>query len=200
MLVKAARLLTFMASVCLASEVETTKAAYQPSDENFPNPERGFFYQTSYQPRPGYRPPMLNSVALRKWRDSGISLVRMYYVFSEYRDQPLTSSIVERIVADLGAIREAGMKVIPRFAYNFGPTGEPDASLERIVEHLDQLSPVFTTNQDVIAFVEAGFIGKIIKAVWLWGRACCRLRGAGRSGRRRGCLRRACPRFCRPRS
>ena len=134
-------------------------AAYQPIDENFPNPERGFYYQTSYQPRAGYRPPALNAVALRKWRDSGITLVRMYYVFSEYREAPLAPSMLERIEADLGAVRAAGMKMIPRFTYNFGPTGAPDASAKLILEHLDQLSQTLVANQDVIAFLEAGFIG-----------------------------------------
>ena len=51
------------------------------------------------------------------------------------------------------------MKMIPRFAYNFGPTGAPDASTDRILEHLEQLRPALVANQDVIAFVEAGFIG-----------------------------------------
>ena len=159
MLVGAASLFTWMASVCLAWQTETTKAVYPPSDENFPNPERGFYYQTSYQPRPGFVPPALNAPALRRWRDSGITTVRMYYIFSEYREAPLAPFMLARIDADFAAIREAGMKMIPRFAYNFGPTGAPDASTDRILEHLEQLRPALVANQDVIAFVEAGFIG-----------------------------------------
>jgi hypothetical protein len=134
-------------------------AAYRPSDENFPNPERGFYYQRAYRPQGGREPAPLNAAALRKCRDSGISLVRMYYVFSEFRQAPLSAAMLERIGADLATVRQAGMKVIPRFAYNFGPTGEPDASAERILQHLDQLGPALRANEDVIAFVEAGFIG-----------------------------------------
>jgi hypothetical protein len=134
-------------------------AVYRPSDENFPNPERGFYYQTSYQPREGYRPPALNAAQLRKWRDSGISLVRMYYVFSEFRAAPLSAAMLDRLGADFASVRAAGMKVIPRFAYNFGPTGAPDASVELILEHLEQLRPVLGANEDVIAFLEAGLIG-----------------------------------------
>lgn len=145
---------------CLAADGKTTRAKYAASEENFPNPERGFYYQTAYRPREGAPPPApLNVGALRKWRDSAISLVRMYYVISEFREAPLSEAMLGRIGADFASIREAGMKVIPRFAYNFGPIGEPDATAERILEHLDQLGPVLRANEDVIAFVEAGFIG-----------------------------------------
>lgn len=143
----------------LEAQPEIVKSTYTASQEIFPNPERGFYYQTSYNPRDGRIPAALNTAALRKWRDSGISLVRMYYIFSAFRETPLSPFMLERITADLGAVREAGMKMIPRFAYNFGPIGEPDAPAERIIEHLNQLAPVLAANQDVLAFVEAGFIG-----------------------------------------
>src|SRR5581483_5786616 len=159
LLLLAAVLLVLTASLCLAVESETVKFSYTPRQENFPTPERGFYYQTSYQPQADYRPPPLNAAALRKWRDSVVTLVRMYYIFSEFRESPLTAFMLDRIAADLAAVREAGMKMIPRFAYNFGPTGAPDAPVERIVEHLNQLAPVLAANQDVLAFVEAGFIG-----------------------------------------
>jgi hypothetical protein len=147
-------------AVCLAADADTVSAAYAASEENFPNPERGFYYQTSYRPREGSPPPApLSAAALRKWRDSGISLVRMYYVISEFREAPLSEAMLERIGRDFASLREAGMKVIPRFAYNFGPQGEPDATAERILEHLDQLKPALQANEDVIAFLEAGFIG-----------------------------------------
>lgn len=83
----------------------------------------------------------------------------MYYVISEFREAPLSAAMLARLAGDFAAIRDAGMKVIPRFAYNFGPIGEPDARVEIILSHLDQLEPVLRTNEDVIAFVEAGFIG-----------------------------------------
>ena len=50
---------------------------YRASDENFPNPARGFYYQTAYRPQGGREPAPLNAVTLRKWRDSGISLIEM---------------------------------------------------------------------------------------------------------------------------
>jgi hypothetical protein len=61
--------------------------------------------------------------------------------------------------ADFAAARQAGVKLIPRFAYNFDQAG-PDAPLDRIQKHLAQLAPILQKNSDVLAFVQAGFIGR----------------------------------------
>jgi hypothetical protein len=140
-------------------QAQMNKASYQPSEENFPNPERGFYYQATYQVRGGKASPPLEAAGLAKWRDSGVTLIRGYYVITEFRDAPLSPAMLERIRADFAALRQAGMKVIPRFTYNFGPPGVPDASVERVLGHLDQLAPLFKANEDVIAFLESGFIG-----------------------------------------
>lgn len=57
--------------------------------------------------------------------------------------------------------------MIPRFSYSesSGPNLTPpynDASKARILSHLNQLSSTLNNNSDVIAVMEAGFIG-------LWG-------------------------------
>ncbi|MDQ3810988.1 MAG: DUF4832 domain-containing protein, partial [Chloroflexota bacterium] len=39
------------------------------------------------------------------------------------------------------------------------PNGGPDAPLDRVLGHLEQLRPVLQTNVDVIAYMELGFIG-----------------------------------------
>lgn len=136
----------------------SARVTYEPSDENFPNPERGFYIQEAYRPDV-LRTAPLEEGRLRKARDSGISLIRMYYVLSEFRAAPLSGAMLARIASDFATIRKAGLKVIPRFAYNFGPIGAPDADGERILGHLDQLAPLLRENADVIAFLEAGFIG-----------------------------------------
>jgi hypothetical protein len=60
--------------------------------------------------------------------------------------------------------RAAGIKIVPRFAYNF-PAGLPlkpgdeDAPLAIVLRHIEQLRPILRRNSDVIAFMEAGFVG-----------------------------------------
>ena len=55
-------------------------------------------------------------------------------------------------------MRKAGLKCILRFAYSGNQT-EPDAPLTVVLQHLDQLKPCFEKNMDVIALMQAGFIG-----------------------------------------
>ena len=133
-------------------------ATYPSSDEDFPNPERGFYVQMEYNPENGQSRP-LDPAMLRRARENGMSLLRMYWILSEFRDRPLSPAMLDRVRADFAAARASGVKVIGRFAYNFGPIGAPDAPLDRVLAHLDQLRPVLRENADVLAFLEAGFIG-----------------------------------------
>lgn len=130
---------------------------YRASAENFPNPERGFYIQRAPIWRNGERIPLTRNDLLRA-RGQGISMVRTYYLLEPYRNQPLPQSVIDYLQADFATAREAGVKIVLRFSYNFG-IGEPDAPLERVLQHIDQLTPVIRSNADVIAFMEAGFIG-----------------------------------------
>ena len=69
--------------------------------------------------------------------------------------------MISQIKAGLGRLRGAGLKAILRFQYNDGPypIPDPDASKATILNHLIQLKPVFQENADVIAVLQAGFIG-----------------------------------------
>ncbi len=48
--------------------------------------------------------------------------------------------------------------MIVRFAYTDNIEGE-DASLAVVLRHIDQLSPLLKANEDIIPFIQAGFIG-----------------------------------------
>jgi hypothetical protein len=135
---------------------------YAPTDEDFANPERGFYRQyTPFWTGTTRRP--LSSQSLAKVRQERISLVRAYFVIDEFRDAPLSREALQSIAADLDAVRQAGLKIIPRFAYNF-PTIRTyreavDAPIDRVKRHIDQLRPILRGNADVIAFMEVGFVG-----------------------------------------
>ncbi len=147
-----------MHSLLLLLVIPSQAATYSASSENFPNPERGFYVQQAYNPERS-TPRPLDPASLTRAREQGTSLLRMYWILSEFRDRPLSPAMLERIRTDLATARGAGIKVIGRFGYNFGPTGAPDAPLSLVISHLDQLAPVLRENADVIAFLEAGFIG-----------------------------------------
>jgi hypothetical protein len=62
------------------------------------------------------------------------------------------------------ATRKAGIKIILRFAYNYPSSSSEyenakDAPLTNVLRHIEQLAPLIRKNADVIAVMQAGFIG-----------------------------------------
>ncbi|MDW8213931.1 MAG: DUF4874 domain-containing protein, partial [Roseiflexaceae bacterium] len=140
-----------------AAASEQQIITYRASAENFPNPERGVYIQRSPIWRNGERIPLTRSDLLRA-RSQGMAMVRTYYLLEPYRNQSLPQSVIDYLQADFATAREAGVKIVLRFAYNFG-IGEPDAPLERVLQHIDQVTPVIRSNTDVIAFKAQPYIG-----------------------------------------
>ena len=121
--------------------------ALAPSDEDFANPERGFHADM----------PLPQS-GLDDYHAQGFSLLRSYVVLSDFRDQPLSSDFIERLRYSFELVREGGLKLVLRFAYN--DDGTDDAPLSSVLQHVTQLGPLLSENADVIAVVQAGFIGR----------------------------------------
>jgi hypothetical protein len=172
--------LLFILASCSQSqqtaELEPQVTIYQASSENFPNPERGFAYEndvtwpgevtwefcgqgnnaTAYTYTAWNTP--LDIAFLREEREQGRSVVMSRYHLADFRARDLTPDYLAFLQQDFDTVRQAGLKLIVRFAYNY-PMGGPDASLAQILEHLGQLKTTLQKNADVIAFVEAGFVG-----------------------------------------
>ncbi|MBL8277653.1 MAG: DUF4832 domain-containing protein [Pelomonas sp.] len=81
-----------------------------------------------------------------------------------YANTTLPASVLTQLTNGFTIARRAGLKLVPRFLYNY-PENETeyqnvkDAPLARVLGHIEQLKPVLTANADVIAFLQAGFIG-----------------------------------------
>src|SRR5262249_49601427 len=69
------------------------------------------------------------------------------------------AALLDALAANFAKVRAAGIKLVLRFNYNDGPIGAPDAALAQIQQHVTQLAPLLAANADVIAFLQAGFIG-----------------------------------------
>lgn len=128
-----------------------TIAYYTPDTTAFPNPDRGFYAWAATSDVAGY-------AALRS---AGVTLARQYFMLDAFRDQPLPQWYLDSVAWEFSSARQAGVKHIVRFAYNFGPypNPAPDATQARIEQHLQQLAPLLAANEDIISSVEAGFIG-----------------------------------------
>lgn len=136
---------------------------YQPSLENFANPERGFYQQEALMWRGTQRSP-LNVNALRQARAEGVSTLRLYIMIDEFLNSDISADALTFLNTEFAKVRDAGMKIIPRFTYTFPEGGtypyqDPDATLTQVLRHLDQLEPLLKNNADILDFMEAGFIG-----------------------------------------
>ena len=156
----------------------TDTVAYTENDTDFANPERGF-YRYTVTDADSYTP--LDSTQLKAWRtlqqaDGGgnykiySTLVFRYFILTGLTNSPLPSGLLDKIKTDFSIARQAGVKLIPRFAYtqtaNPGACPEGficplygDAPKDMVLQHIAQLKPLLQDNADVIACMQLGFIG-----------------------------------------
>lgn len=128
--------------------VQEPSRAYKESDAIFPNPERGLFVWSDFVKTAECSGPAAK----------GYRIVHGLVHLDAFRDAPLSADFLATLGERFTAARKAGMKVLPRFSYDFTEKGQ-DAPKERVLEHLAQLKPLFAANEDVIVAMEAGFIG-----------------------------------------
>lgn len=126
-----------------------TTINYQGTDEIFLNPERGFS---------GYRSNPITLSYINTLKASKISVIQRIYTIPQYNSTALPEVFLNAVQNDLNTARQGGMKVVLRFSYTNNQNGK-DAALDTILLHINQLTPVLQNNYDVIAYVEAGFIG-----------------------------------------
>ena len=146
--------LAVLAVAASGVEAQTSALTFTPTDEIFPNPERGFYAHKEVQAEGD----PLTVGSLEALRRQSVTLVLRLYYFKSFRDRPLSDAQLALIQADMDVLREAGVKAVLRFAYSQGQT-QPDAPLDVVLGHIEQLAPLFEANADVIAVVQAGFIG-----------------------------------------
>ena len=127
--------------------------AYSESMELIGNPERGWWRGVG-----GFD---LTDV---EWSDKltepHYRVVHRYVRLDTWRNgTALPQSLLDDLTDNWQGARDQGVKIVPRFTYNFGPIGQPDASKATILSHIAQLAPVVAAGADVIAVLEAGFVG-----------------------------------------
>jgi len=141
----------FLETPPTAAAPQNQTQTYAPSSAEIPNPERGFFDEVDFSEED------LNWYA----ELSGNTLARLPARLDEYRNRDLPQEYLQALDSYFELGRAAGIKFILRFSYNDGPypNSEPDAPLEQVLRHIEQLAPILQKNVDEIAWFEAGFIG-----------------------------------------
>ncbi len=140
---------------------------YTISDEDFANPERGFYLHTETRASaPSGLPGNLASFRVSGRSDPNntyttkLSLVLRLFYLDSFIDAPISTSFLNATQGDFDYLRAEGFKAVVRFAYtkdDTRPFNEPTKA--RILEHIGQLAPLLKRNRDVIAVVQQGFIG-----------------------------------------
>ena len=145
----------------VALAVPTATRSYGASSELLANPDRGFYKYTETRYRAdgsGYLP--LDAAQLARWRNENlITLVyRVFYLEKFVGQDAIDAAYLDLVRKDFAAARTAGVKLVVRFAYS--DTSSADAPLPRVLGHVRQLGPVLSAAVDVIAVLQAGFIGR----------------------------------------
>ncbi|GAB3423077.1 DUF4832 domain-containing protein [Flindersiella endophytica] len=127
---------------------------YEPTDEVIANPERGFYHFPLECDKADF-----DAATLRQYRETEqITQVMCVFYLSEFKTGPISQAALDQFQQQADTIRAAGLKTILRFAYTQSTEGD-DASPAVVTGHLNQLAPYLQRNSDVIAVVQAGFIG-----------------------------------------
>ena len=164
-----ALLISLMAAErALASAPGRVTVAYEATDAIFANPERGFYHQRTARvdrrddpDADTFAPLQVAGLARGRAEEHTTLILRMYYL-DPFIDGPISDAYLASVNADLDAVRAAGVKAIVRFAYSGPRDVKPyNATKRRILSHIDdQLAPILRAHADVIAAVQAGFIGR----------------------------------------
>lgn len=131
---------------------------FTATNAEIPNPERGF-YRWAWSD--------LNQFSKADGADAYKNGIRVIYAMvrlDAYKSSALPASLLTGLRTAFSNARQSGVKIIPRFVYNY-PSSETeyrdvaDAPLNNVLAHIAQLKSVLQENSDVIAFLQAGFIG-----------------------------------------
>ena len=152
------------------SQAQEVSVNYKSDTSDFPNPERGFYVPS------GTAAGQFVSLETSKLKDQFAgahryanaryavysTLLMREYTLDVFREKPLSPYFLDAVDKDLASVREAGLKVILRFAYiNKTKTGDcpdeykicppyGDAPKSIVLEHIAQLKPLLKKYADVI--------------------------------------------------
>ncbi len=132
------------------------------TEEDFCNPERGFYHQYTLKFSDGNIPSPVSPVALKTNRVAKRTLSLTLFYLTDFMDGDISQEALEVIRQSLQAHRDGGCKAILRFAYKdgYGESFHPfDAPVDVVLRHVAQLKPIFHEYGDVIYVLQAGFVG-----------------------------------------
>ena len=144
---------------------QQTTLKYPSTSAVIANPERGWYDQYSSHSGGstlGTTYKSLKAIELRnnRERDRITLILRLFYLHEFLNESAVSPEYLVKMQADFDSVRAAGIKCIVRFAYSASQNADVwDATPDKVFSHIESLSAVLKKNSDVIAGVQAGFIG-----------------------------------------
>jgi len=150
---------TVIAMLLFACAMHGQTQTYTANTASFPNPERGFYhYSSTGLVTSGY--PTMSQSTLNGYKSENITVIHRTFYLNQFITSPISSTYLAGLQADFAAIRNAGLKVIIRFAYSKSESVPAmDASKAQILAHIQQVAPIIQANKDVISIYQYGWIG-----------------------------------------
>jgi hypothetical protein len=146
--------------VCLALGLPATAETitFAPSNDALANPGRGWWTWIAEDFS------RATTGEIEALTDRGMTVGYAIVRLDDYRGRDLPQVFLDRLDRRFAMARQAGLKVILRFAYNYPKSSTEydtaqDAPLPRVLRHILQLEPVIRANADTIIAWQAGFIG-----------------------------------------
>jgi hypothetical protein len=135
----------------------STSVTYSPDNSTiFPNPERGFYASSD-----ACQFTLTRLISYRT--NQSVSLVFCDVNLRPFINASIDAATLNNFNNAMALVRQAGLKVIVRFAYSWTSNAQPrDTTKAWMLTHIGQLKPLLQSNSDVITTLQAGFIG-------IWG-------------------------------
>ena len=96
---------------------------------------------------------------VRRYRAYGVTLHQAYCYLTDFIDKPISDEKLGYLQHSLDRMRQAGQKILLRFAYEKNSTRKSGSTGKRILQHLEQLAPLIKKNKDIIYVLQAGMVG-----------------------------------------
>lgn len=142
----------------ISFSISSQTVTYSPNPNVISNPEIGMYQHEGTDSSP-YDPLSVSSLTSKRVNDKITLVLRLFYM-EDFLTSNISAAYLNNIQTDFNAARSAGVKLIVRFAYSDGNSpGNNNPTKTQILSHISQLAPIMQANKDVIAVIQAGFIG-----------------------------------------
>ena len=144
-------------------------ATYTLDNNIISNPERGL--QKYSKTGSNYHSTLTSNINVSTWTGyrtgvDKVTVIYRYFMLEQFMNSDINNTYLTNMQTDFDRIRQAGLKVIIRFAY----TDEclTDCQLGNVIQqptksqiliHINQIAPLLENNKDIILAHQAGFIG-----------------------------------------